>query len=354
MHRKKGQDDSSEVAGTSTLLSPFEAVFRDILECYSATRQQLFKLEKWDYRAIFENVVKARFGGDAQRSLDRLREGFQDARLNEIAQGKRYLGDLRGMLWQSIDQICSVLESDSRNSPALAKARQSLQKALKQSDFETAKHTIREVLASLVEVDRNQKTTMEALQNSFKKQMDLLQSELQHVQKELQLDGLTQVNNRATFDQQMKKSAQFAFLTGQKSCLIMLDIDHFKRVNDIYGHPAGDAVIQHFAKAMGLAFSRKTDFVARYGGEEFAVILQGTDLPESGELVTKFLQRIRDQKITHNEQDIAVTCSAGLALFEAGETPELWLQRADRALYEAKQNGRNCMILAKPSIREAG
>lgn len=328
------------------LLSPFEAVFHDVLEYYSHTRNQIFKLEKWDFKGVFESVIKARFGGDAQKNLNRLRETFHEMRLQEVTQGKRYLGDLRDLLWQSIDQVFFMLEAHGKDDEPLTKIRSGLQQALIAQDLQKARQTIKDALATLSDLEKSRTKTVETLQSSYKKQMETLQSELQTVQKELQIDGLTQVYNRGTFDQQIRKTTQFSFLTGQKSCLIMLDIDHFKRVNDSYGHPAGDAVIRTFARTLTQSFPRKTDFVARYGGEEFAVLLQGTDLAEANELVAKLLVRVRDTKISHNDQDIAVTFSAGVARYQPGEAADHWVKRADKALYDAKQQGRNRLILA--------
>jgi diguanylate cyclase (GGDEF)-like protein len=329
-----------------TLLSPFESVFRDVLEYYSQTRSQIFKLEKWDYQAVFDHVIKSRFAGDAKKALDRLRESFHESRLQETSEGRRYVNELRGLMWQGMDQIFALLDAHKKDDALLQKIRSQLQKALVAQDLQAARQTVKDVLSTLSELEKDRQKDYEALQNSFKKQMESLQSELQTVQSQLQLDGLTQVYNRATFDQQIRKTAQFSFLTGQKSTLIMLDIDHFKKINDTFGHPAGDAVIQSFARTLIQSFPRKTDFVARYGGEEFAVILQGTDLHETNELVAKLLVRVRAMKISHNDQDIAVTVSAGVALYQAGEAVEQWLKRADKALYEAKEQGRDRLILA--------
>ncbi len=339
MTKSKDKDEA-------TLLSPFEAVFRDVLEYYSQTRSQVFKLEKWEYQSVFDHVIKSRFAGDAKKALDRLRSSFHESRLQETAEGKRYLGELRGLMWQGMDQIFTLLDAHRKDDGVLAKIRSNLQKALVAQDLTTARQTVKDVLASLTELETTRQADYNALQNSFKKQMETLQAELQTVQSQLQLDGLTQVYNRATFDQQARKTTQFSFLTGQKSCLIMLDIDHFKKINDTYGHPAGDTVIQSFARALTQSFPRKTDFVARYGGEEFAVILQGTDLNESNELVAKLLTKIRTLKISHNDQDLAITVSAGVALYQSGEAVESWLKRADKALYDAKQQGRDRLILA--------
>jgi diguanylate cyclase (GGDEF)-like protein len=329
-----------------TLLSPFESVFRDVLEYYSQTRSQIFKLEKWDYQTVFDHVIKSRFAGDAKKALDRLRESFHESRLQETTEGRRYVNELRGLMWQGMDQIFALLDAHKKDDGLLQKIRSNLQKALVAQDLQTARQTVKDVLSTLSELEKDRQKDYVSLQNSFKKQMETLQSELQTVQSQLQLDCLTQVYNRATFDQQFRKTAQFSFLTGQKSTLIMLDIDHFKKINDTFGHPAGDAVIQSFARTLTQSFPRKTDFVARYGGEEFAVILQGTDLHETNELVAKLLVRVRSLKISHNDQDIAITVSAGVALYQAGEAVEQWLKRADKALYDAKEQGRDRLILA--------
>ncbi|WP_141734341.1 GGDEF domain-containing protein [Oligoflexus tunisiensis] len=339
MSKSKDQDES-------ILLSPFEALFRDVLDYYSQTRNQIFKLEKWEYKTVFENVIKARFGGDARKALDRLRESFHETRAEETAHGKRYLTDLRGLMWQGMDQIFTLLDAHQKDDGLLLRMRTHLQKALVAQDLASVKQTVKEVLTSLTELEKARQKDFEGLQNSFQKQMETLQSELQMVQSQLQLDGMTHVYNRATFDQQIRKTAQFSFLTGQKSCLIMFDIDHFKKINDSYGHPAGDAVITAFARTLTQSFPRKTDFVARYGGEEFAVLLQGTDLNEGQDLALRLLGRVRTLKISHNDQDLAITVSAGVALFQVGESVEQWLKRADKALYDAKQQGRDRLILA--------
>jgi diguanylate cyclase len=339
MTKSKDQDES-------ILLSPFEALFRDVLDYYSQTRNQIFKLEKWEYKTVFENVIKARFGGDARKALDRLRQSFHEARAEETTHGKRYLTDLRGLMWQGMDQIFALLDAHQKDDSLLLRMRSHLQRALVAHDLASVRQTVKEVLTTLTELEKDRQRDFSNLQNSFKKQMETLQSELQMMQSQLQLDGMTQVYNRATFDQQIRKTAQFSFLTGQKSCLIMFDIDHFKKINDSYGHPAGDAVITAFARTLTQSFPRKTDFVARYGGEEFSVLLQGTDLSESQELARRLLERVRTLKISHNDQDLTITVSAGVALFQVGESVEQWLKRADKALYAAKQQGRDRLILA--------
>ncbi len=339
---KKSKEKTTETPAVD--LSPWPGLVQEILDYYTLTRHELVKLEKWDYRQLFAGAIQS--STDLKGGLSKLSDSFKEARSKELGEGKRYLTDIRGLLWSSIERICLFVEASELQAKPIANARRSLQKALLQDDLKAAKATIREVLAALAELDQSRHITMEQLHQHFKKQMTLLQTELQTAQKELQLDGLTQVYNRATFDLHIKKASQLAYLTGEKSCLIMFDIDHFKKVNDTFGHPAGDAVIQLFAKTIVQAFPRRGDFVARYGGEEFVVILQGIEMAQARELIAKLLVKVRGLKLKHGQENISFTASAGLAGYLSGEPAELWLSRADKALYKAKQLGRDRFIIA--------
>ena len=122
---------------------------------------------------------------------------------------------------------------------------------------------------------------------------------------------------------------------------MMLDIDHFKRVNDTYGHQAGDKVIKMLA-ALIKRCVRETDLAGRYGGEEFAIILTDSTL----ENATRVAERIRGLaellEVEHDGQTITFTVSLGLAQFEQSlDSPMVWLEQADQALYRAKESGRN-------------
>jgi diguanylate cyclase (GGDEF)-like protein len=117
-------------------------------------------------------------------------------------------------------------------------------------------------------------------------------------------------------------------------------------VNDTYGHPAGDVVLQQLAKRLVSTFPRKTDFIARYGGEEFCVLLQGADRELSQRLGERLLDAVRREGFSYQDSNIPVTASIGVAELLTGETVLSWLERADRALYRAKDNGRNQLCLA--------
>ena len=159
---------------------------------------------------------------------------------------------------------------------------------------------------------------------------------LEQVQELAATDALTGIANRYTFQNDLDRELERAARAGEDVGLAMLDIDHFKRLNDAYGHQAGDQVLRQVAVALS-AESRKYDTIARYGGEEFALILPATNRAETRSIV----DRLR-REIAEAEGKPSVTISAGLATFptDATTVDEL-VAAADEALYESKRAGRN-------------
>jgi diguanylate cyclase (GGDEF)-like protein len=123
----------------------------------------------------------------------------------------------------------------------------------------------------------------------------------------------------------------------------MLDIDHFKWVNDTHGHPCGDQVLRETAETLVRCFKRKDDFVARYGGEEFAVVLRDLDLKTARTVAERGMGAIRILEIHRDglPEPLRITVSMGIARLRPGETAAAWIERADRALYQAKNGGRD-------------
>jgi len=155
-----------------------------------------------------------------------------------------------------------------------------------------------------------------------------------------QIDGLTGLWNRAHFDQQLSAEISDSRRSGRPLTLAFCDLDRFKSINDSYGHPAGDAVLEGFARIL-LSELRQHDLACRYGGEEFALILRNTSEAEAAVV----LERIRARLESHSwplHPERAVTASFGIASWIGEEEgPAGLVARADAALYEAKSRGRN-------------
>ena len=122
--------------------------------------------------------------------------------------------------------------------------------------------------------------------------LENLRDELYSVRKQAATDPV-KIYNRAAFDEQMEREVDLATLFGWRSCVIMIDIDHFKWVNDNHGHPCGDAVLREIADTLTRCFMRQDDLVTRYGGEEFAVVLRDIDLPTALDVAERGMAMIR-------------------------------------------------------------
>lgn len=198
-----------------------------------------------------------------------------------------------------------------------------------------------ELIASLAR-ERTQRN--QTLLDELTRKLQSLRGELDAAHREMNLDSLTRLYNRQAFDRQLERTFELAQLTGQSACLLMIDADHFKRINDTYGHLAGDVVLKCLANTCAKAFPRKSDCVARYGGEEFAIIVQDTALAHVKPLAQRLLNAVRIQRIEHDGQELEITISIGIAELGAYHSPELWLKAADRALYAAKRGGRDRIV----------
>ena len=158
-------------------------------------------------------------------------------------------------------------------------------------------------------------------------------------------DGLTQVANRRCFDERLHSEWHRLMQGKQQLSLIMLDVDYFKRYNDCYGHQAGDTCLVKVAKAAAAAVKRSTDLFVRYGGEEFAAILPSTDAAGAIAVAESMRQAIRHLAIPHEQSDVSaiVTVSMGIATVIPclGTSPDELVAVADRALYDAKRQGRD-------------
>ena len=159
------------------------------------------------------------------------------------------------------------------------------------------------------------------------------------------IDALTNLNNRRQFEHRLKQEIASAKRQNKPLCAMMIDVDYFKKVNDTYGHASGDAVLRGVASIIKSAL-RESDIPSRYGGEEFAVLLPFTHIDEAKIVGERLRKAVEASPIPINTEDsdiksISVTISMGLAEFNPEETGEELFERADKALYSAKEGGRN-------------
>ena len=184
----------------------------------------------------------------------------------------------------------------------------------------------------------------EGVQSQLSEAQDLINEQalqLESAEKRAETDALTRVPNRAALDRHLAE--RHALGPQEPTALAMLDVDHFKKFNDVHGHRAGDEVLRVVA---GMLHSRlqKHGLVARYGGEEFTIVLDGYEIEKAAELVEAARIAISQREILFEEKRLRVTVSVGIAQLETSnnESLEQCIQRADDGLYQSKESGRDC------------
>lgn len=195
-------------------------------------------------------------------------------------------------------------------------------------------------------MDQRKKLQQEQMQILSEK-IHKLKAELHEARESAALDPLTQLHNRTSLDSQLERVADLSFLMSATPCLLMIDVDHFKSVNDRFGHPIGDEVIRRVADTLVRNFLRREDFVARYGGEEFVVVVPDSSSHAVRQRAERVRQAIGEIGFSKGSEHFSVTASIGVAVLGPGDTGKTWLARADAALYEAKSAGRNQVVFAE-------
>jgi diguanylate cyclase len=192
-------------------------------------------------------------------------------------------------------------------------------------------------ITRLVEANAWMQQQLDVAESKLESQARLIES---HVN-EARTDALTGIANRRAFDEEMDRCLDLLRIERVPACVMMLDVDYFKKFNDAHGHKLGDEVLRHVARALRQA-AGESGLVCRYGGEEFAIIFPNTRAADAIPLAERCRTAIGETKIASEVGMLNVTASAGLAEFAARDTMETVLERADEALYASKRAGRDC------------
>ena len=181
--------------------------------------------------------------------------------------------------------------------------------------------------------------------SDLEQETDNLRHVIEEKNKQAKYDVLTGIPNRLAYEQRLAEDVDRWVRFETPLTLAVWDVDHFKRINDKYGHKAGDKVLRTIARLLNKRI-RKTDFLARYGGEEFVMLLSGTVEEESLRLVNELREAVQECGFHYQGESVKITISCGVSGFHANDSPESVFERADKALYQAKQSGRNRCVIA--------
>ncbi|TCS63565.1 GGDEF domain-containing protein [Varunaivibrio sulfuroxidans] len=202
------------------------------------------------------------------------------------------------------------------------------------------------MIVKVIKETRGMERLNKALENQLEKssgEIVQLKDDLEEMRREAMTDSLTGLANRKRFDLELRRAAMTAMEDGAPLCLLMVDIDHFKRFNDTYGHQVGDQVLKLLGATLK-ASVRADDMAARYGGEEFAIILPQTKIDEAKKVAEEIRHKISAKNLINRQtkEDMGkITVSMGIAQFAYGESLGVLIKRADQALYMAKRTGRD-------------
>ena len=198
-------------------------------------------------------------------------------------------------------------------------------------------------------VEKNQE--LEVQLTSSSETVSELRKNLDNVKREAMTDGLTGIANRKAFDKAISDQIEDAAVNGTPLCLLMIDIDFFKKFNDTYGHQIGDQVLRLVARAL-VDNVKGRDTAARYGGEEFAILLPETPVFAGVKVADMLRKAVESKEVinkTNNENLGRITLSIGVSEYHKDEGISSFIERADAALYQSKKNGRNRVTSAEPA-----
>jgi len=248
---------------------------------------------------------------------------------------------LRDMAQDLTDKADHLVRDLGTKNQDLRESVSGLQRSREKAEFMRLLNLIIEKAGSIQ--DSVQSSHRELLET--RKSLTAIQEELVETRQLLNEDALTGALNRRGLDQTLNREIARAQRTRTAMSVAMVDLDHFKRVNDLHGHDAGDRMLVHFT---GLIRSvmRKSDALARYGGEEFTLILPETDARGAHKLLERLREVQRHTPLLYEGKSLALTFSAGIATLQAEDNGALILRRADMALLAAKEAGRDNIQIA--------
>ncbi|HEY4186655.1 MAG TPA: GGDEF domain-containing protein [Polyangia bacterium] len=281
-------------------------------------------------------------GSDARRDWAGVREFVRDYCKNSSTHARTVITDLRQVVWVFIQNLSQTVSqtsaADERIRGHLGRLENVAQNTTSTADLK------REVLSTVVAVaqimeerKRMDHERVEDLGATVRK----LGQELESVRKESEVDPLTRLYNRKAFDAFLARTVELSHAFEQPACLMLVDLDRFKPINDTFGHQMGDFVLSKLADVLSRIFLRKNDLVARYGGDEMAVVLRETTVKDGLMLADRLLRGVRAVRIEREGTTIGLTVSVGVAELRPNDTVTTWLERSDRALYKAKNDGRD-------------
>jgi diguanylate cyclase len=316
------------------------------------------ELGKWQRHATLgyalDESSQSSAVGVADRDWDGVVRAVTEQRREEHKHVVGSINELRDALWACVETVHNAVKVDHKADKTTNEQMDKARNALKRMQTGSIKQ---EVLGAVMAIEsalqerRNQQADQ---YTTLAGKLDKLGKQLEEARRESTTDALTGIGNRKLFDTMVDRAVQMFSLGRQPVVLLMIDMDKLKLVNDMYGHQAGDTAIATLGTALTKVFLRQSDVLCRYGGDEFAAILHNTDWKMAQTLARRLQDTLTQLPAPHPAMEFSIGASVGVAQLEPLEDAEEWKARADKALYKAKQSGRDRVAVAEsPSVKVA-
>ncbi len=290
-------------------------------------------------------------GESSEKLLFQLRQFFSSHRIDEYTYVQSSFEDFKKIIWDFADHLSEDIRFEQVKDAEAQESFKDLREAVESNSFDQLKSKSREFIDFYIKYQSQKHDLRSKKITSIRKNLNVVKKKLVEANNSMRTDHLTSAYNRRSFDEQMQNSQKLAEIAQTPLSLIILDIDFFKKINDSYGHDIGDFILQECVRLMKSSFSGEEDFLARIGGEEFAVILPGCSIEMAQVKAEAAMAQIRKEVFVHGKLEIRFTVSMGISQWVPGENVGSWLKRADLALYQSKNTGRNKYTLAAPDLK---
>lgn len=330
-----------------------------LLFMIDAINKHLLEIEGHPVRKVRETLdefAKEMLKGDEandERILFRFRQFFSTYRIDETAYIQKTFEEFRTIIWDFIDQLAEDVSDEQKDDSEVKQSLDALKEAVESNSIEVLKNQSRKFIDSYMEKQFKKEKRTAKKMKSIRKNLSTVKKQLNSAQDAIRIDHLTQAFNRRSFDEYCDQHVKLNQLDQSPVSMILLDVDHFKRVNDVYGHDVGDFILKEVVATLKALFNGDNDFIARIGGEEFAIVLPSFTVDHAVKMAEAVLAKFRAETYIFQDHQIRITVSMGIAQLSSGEHKEGWLKRADQALYYSKNNGRNRATIAQPANLKA-
>jgi diguanylate cyclase len=288
--------------------------------------------------------------GVREREWENLVRAVTAQRREEQRYVSSSIGELRDALWACVETVHKAVQVDQHTDETTNVQMERARNALKRMQTGTIKQEVLGAVGAIEDALVSRREQQQLQYVSLATKIDRMGRQLEEARRETTTDPLTGLGNRKLFDLMAPRAIQMYTLARQPVALLMVDLDKLKLVNDMYGHPAGDAAITSLARALAKVFLRGSDTLCRIGGDEFAVLLPNTDWKMAQTLARRLQEQIAELPTPHPSMEFQIGASVGVAQLDPFEELDEWVARADKALYKAKGNGRDRVCVAESVV----